>query len=76
MAHCGRLDRVRETISDVPESGIKPRGNTLNVSRTQGKLGGALYACAPERACAVFLLARIRHWNRDRGCEPDQLAVL
>ena len=30
-------------------------------------------ACAPERPCAVFLLARIRHWNRDRGCEPAQL---
>jgi hypothetical protein len=28
--------------------------------------GGAL-------CCAVFLLARIRHWNRDRGCEPTQL---
>jgi hypothetical protein len=35
--------------------------------------GGAEYACAPERPCAVFLLARIRHWNCDRGCEPTQL---
>ena len=31
------------------------------------------YACAPARPCAVFLLARIRHWNCDRGCEPTQL---
>jgi len=66
---------MRETISDVPESGIKLRGNTLNVNTAQGKLGGALYACAPERPCAVFLLARIRHWNRDCGCEPAQLAA-
>src|SRR5262249_61769212 len=34
------------------------------------------YACAPERPCAVFLLARIRHGNRDRGCEPAQLAAV
>ena len=27
----------------------------------------------PEGHCAVFLLARIRHWDRDRGCERAQL---
>src|SRR5258707_15409170 len=41
--------------------------------RTGETKGRREYACAPERACAVFLLARIRHWNCDRGCEPTQL---
>jgi hypothetical protein len=41
----------------------------------RGDEGEAHYACAPARPCAVFLLARIRHGNRDRGCEPTQLAA-
>ena len=44
--------------------------------RTGETKGRREYACAPERPCAVFLLARIRHWNRDRGCEPAQLAAV
>jgi hypothetical protein len=35
--------------------------------------GEAHYACAPGRSCAVFVLASIRYWNRDRGCEPTHL---
>jgi hypothetical protein len=41
--------------------------------RTGETKGRREYACAPERPCAVFLHARTRHWNCDRGCEPTQL---
>jgi hypothetical protein len=45
----------------------------MSTGETKGRRENA---CAPARPCAVFLLARIRHWNRDRGCERAQLAAV
>ena len=73
-----RADDGKKRGAFYPIAGIALRcqHNPAQGRRTGETKGRREYACAPERPCAVFLLARIRHWNRDRGCEPAQLAAV
>jgi hypothetical protein len=57
-----------ERASDRPEEVLfySIAGTALGCQhdpRTGETKGRRENACAPERPCAVFLLARIRHWN-------------
>jgi hypothetical protein len=66
---------TQESIPHIDSSSLRAVcGIVLDAKLRTGETKGRReHACAPEGHCAVFLLARIRHWNRDRGCERAQL---
>jgi len=72
-----RADDGKKEVLFIPLPALLWDANMTPHRGDEGETKGRReYACAPERPCAVFLLARIRHWNRDRGCEPAQLAAV